>query len=386
MSNLFWQPPKPWTLARLLVGCNRSHFLCSNRRINTIVCFLGMGSGCFSALCGSSKLHNVLMWSRETEKHRATNPHWCPCGEFSHAYFIRKWTGVLFLPALAPSTLTAPFSSGEEGSAQGFSTAADDSWWKSPFEPDLRSFPKFILTHWFLPFESSLHNCSLYSRAWPVHRYRPHQAAGPGCSPGLQGHLLPILKPHPSLSCSTIPKDKLLHPCCLLGTGRKTSEKPCCSLGLWKITGWIGLSQCFPALSRGAWPEEQGCVWSSHSCFSLRCFLRKSTPYPCLLFYSSTQALEAHTEPCRLQVLTDIPVSSFLPKMAQHMALLLLLLCFPLPSRGGSEKGTSIWILAIRAGARSSCWGMRKPFLKELGRAHHWAPPQWCVRMTSFCQ
>lgn len=46
---------------RLLVGYNRSHFLCSNRHINTIVCFLGMGSGCF-------KLHNVLRWSWGTEK------------------------------------------------------------------------------------------------------------------------------------------------------------------------------------------------------------------------------------------------------------------------------------------------------------------------------
>lgn len=43
----------------------------------------------------------------------------------------------IFLPALAPGTLTAPFSGGEEGSAQGSFTAADDSCWKSSFQPDL---------------------------------------------------------------------------------------------------------------------------------------------------------------------------------------------------------------------------------------------------------
>lgn len=71
MSNLAWQPPKLWT--RLLVGYNRSHFLCSNRHINTIVCFLGTGLGCFSPPGGSSKLHNVAYvepsdWKTQSHK------------------------------------------------------------------------------------------------------------------------------------------------------------------------------------------------------------------------------------------------------------------------------------------------------------------------------
>lgn len=285
---------------RLLVGYNRSHFLCSNRRINTIVCFLGTGSGCFSASCGAPSCTTFLGGAEGLKNTEPPSPHppspRCPCGEFSHAYLFKKWIGVFFLPALALRTLTAPFSSGEEGSAQGFSAAADDSCWKSPFEPDLRSFPKLILTHWSLPLESSLHNCSLHSRTWPVHRYRPHQAAGSGCSPGSQGHLLPLLKPHSSLSCSNIPKDKLLHPLCLLGTGRRSRETNPAALRIYESTGWIGLSQCFPAMSRAAWPEEQECVWSSHSCFSLRRLLREST-FPTLAFSSTApHRLWRHTQ------------------------------------------------------------------------------------------
>lgn len=65
---------------RLLVGYNRSHFLCSNRHINTIVCFLGMGLGCFSPPGGSSKLHNVACVELSDWKTQSRKPHRPPVG------------------------------------------------------------------------------------------------------------------------------------------------------------------------------------------------------------------------------------------------------------------------------------------------------------------
>lgn len=92
-------------------------------------------SSCTMFLCGAEGLKN-----------RATNPTSVPVGNSPMRTLLGNKLGYFFLPALAPSTLTAPFTSGEGGPAQGFSTAADDSCWKSPFETDL-SFPRFILTH-----------------------------------------------------------------------------------------------------------------------------------------------------------------------------------------------------------------------------------------------
>lgn len=93
----------------LQIGCNRSHFLCSNSHINTIVCFLEMGSGCF-------KRHNILTWSWGIEKHRATNPHWCPVGNSPMHTSLANETGYFFSLPWLWALLTAPFSSGEESS------------------------------------------------------------------------------------------------------------------------------------------------------------------------------------------------------------------------------------------------------------------------------
>lgn len=141
-SNLFWQPLKLQTLADCLLVVTEATSSAATGISTLLSASWGWAQGvssCTTFLCGAEGLKN-----------RATNPHRCPRREFSHAYLFRKWTGIFYLPALALSTLTPPFSSREEGSAQGFSTAADDSCWKSPFEPDLSSFPKFILTHRFL--------------------------------------------------------------------------------------------------------------------------------------------------------------------------------------------------------------------------------------------
>lgn len=145
MSNLFWQPPKTMDFGRLLAGYNRSRFLCSNRHINIIVCFLGVGSGCF-------KLHNVLMWSWGTEKYRSTNSHPCPpprnspmhtlLGNELGYFFSLHWLGALWQLHSAVGRKALP-----RASPQLQMTHVG----KRPFEPDLRSFPKFILTHWFLP-------------------------------------------------------------------------------------------------------------------------------------------------------------------------------------------------------------------------------------------
>lgn len=139
-----------------------------------------------------------------------------------------------------------------------------------------------------------------------MHRHRPHRAAGPGCSPGLQGHLLTLLKPHSSLSCSNIRKDKLLHPHCLLGTGRRTRETNPAALLVYETA--LGKEDFVSAFLPGAGlpgQRSRAVFEVAIPALSLCCLLTESI-LPTLPFYSSTQALEAHTELHRLQVLTHI--------------------------------------------------------------------------------
>lgn len=100
--------------------------------------------------------------------------------------------------------------------------------------------------------------------------------------------------------------------------------------------------------------------------------------FPTLAFFSTApHRLWRNTELRRLQMLTHIRGTQAVLQVASYRrwhevwhcsCCLFLLLCFPLPSSRGSKKGPSIWISAIRAGARSSCRGTRKPFLQGLGQ------------------
>lgn len=211
----------------------------------------------------------------------------------------------IFLPALAPGTLTAPFSEGEEGSAQGSSTAAGDSCWKSPFQPDLRGqclqkfFPSSFKHADFYHFKAFCIIAACTAEPRLMRTERPETAgrgAGPGCSPEVLGPPAPSWQSPSSLSCRNIPKEKPLRPRCLLGTCRRTRGTNSAALLVHeKSTGQTGLSQCFPpsGLARGA-----GTRLNLPFPLFIALFALGISSFPTLSFLSTALygAMEAQTE------------------------------------------------------------------------------------------
>lgn len=90
MPNLAWQPPKRWTLADCLLVITEATSSAATGISTLLSASWGQAWGVSVLRVGARSCTMLLMWSRVTEKHKAANPHRWPCGEFSHAYLVRK--------------------------------------------------------------------------------------------------------------------------------------------------------------------------------------------------------------------------------------------------------------------------------------------------------